>query len=170
MEGNDFCLNRYNHYVVFRLDERQFALNLHTVKRIVRVVEVTPLPKAPEIVHGVVNVQGQIIPVVNIRKRFRIPEREISLSDQLIIAHTSKRTVALVVNSVSGVVERSEQDVIAGEKILPGIEYVEGVMKLEDSIILIHDLNTFLSIKEEKALDDAMKTEIGEQGSGVGDG
>jgi chemotaxis signal transduction protein len=54
-EGNKFSLNIYNHYVVFRLDERQFALNLHSVERVVRAVAVTSLPKAPEIVLGVIS-------------------------------------------------------------------------------------------------------------------
>lgn len=80
-----------------------------------------------------------------------------NLSDQLIIAHTSRRTVALVADAVSGVIERSEQEVIAAEKVLPDIEYVEGVIKLEDGMILIHDLNKFLSLEEEEALDNAMK-------------
>lgn len=163
-------MNNLNQLVVFTLDEQRYALHLAAVERIVRVVEVTPLPKSPEIVLGVVNVQGRIIPVVNIRKRFRLPEREIALSNQLIIASTSRRTGALLVDEVSGVVEISEREMIEAGKILPDMDYVEGVVKLEDGLILIHDLNTFLSIEEEKALDDAMKTEIGEQGSGVGDG
>lgn len=163
-------MNNLNQLVVFTLDEQRYALHLAAVERIVRVVEVTPLPKSPEIVLGVVNVQGRIIPVVNIRKRFRLPEREIALSNQLIIASTSRRTGALLVDEVSGVVEISEREMIEAGKILPDMDYVEGIVKLEDGLILIHDLNTFLSIEEEKALDDAMKTEIGEQGSGVGDG
>jgi len=150
-------VDKLNQLIVLTLDEQRYALHLSAVERIVRVVEVTPLPKAPEIVLGVVNVQGQITPVINIRKRFCLPEREMNLSDQLIIAHTSRRTVALVADAVSGVIERSEQEVIAAEKVLPGIEYVEGVVKLEDGMILIHDLNKFLSLEEEQALDNAMK-------------
>ncbi len=73
-------------YVVFGLDEHSFALRLSAVVRVVRAVEVTPLPRAPEIVLGVINVQGRITPVFDVRKRFRLPAREISLSDQFIIA------------------------------------------------------------------------------------
>jgi len=163
-------MNNLSQLVVFTLDEQRYALYLAAVERIVRVVEITPLPKAPEVVLGVVNVHGQIIPVVNIGKRFRLPEREIALSNQLIIANTSRRAVALLVDEVSGVLEISEREMIEAGKILPDMDYVEGIVKLEDGLILIHGLNTFLSIEEEKALDDAMKTEIGEQGSGVGDG
>ncbi len=149
--------NKRNRLVIFTLDEQRYALHLSAVERVVLVVEVTLLPKAPEIVLGVINMQGRIIPVMNIRKRFRLPEREISLSDQLITARTSSWTVALVVDSVSGVAERSAQEVIAAEKILPGMEYVEGAAKLEDGIVFIHDLDRFLSLEEEKQLNDAMK-------------
>lgn len=145
------------HLVIFNLDEQSYALYLVAVKRIVRLVEITPLPKAPEIVLGILNLQGEIIPVVNIRRRFRLPERETDLNDQLIIAKTQRRTFALAADSVSGVIERPEEDLIAAEKIIPGMEYVEGVIKLEEGIILIHNLDKFLSLDEEKALKEAME-------------
>jgi purine-binding chemotaxis protein CheW len=150
-------MNKSNQLFVFMLDDQRYALHLSAVVRVVRVVEITPLPKAPEIVLGVVNVQGQIIPVFNIRKRFRLPEREINLSDQLIIANTSKQPVALLVDAVSGVIELSEKEVTTFEKILPGTEYIEGVVKLEDGMIFIHDLDRFLSIEEEVALEKALE-------------
>jgi len=99
------------------------------------VIEITPLPKAPEIVIGVVNIQGRIIPVVDLRKRFRLPKREMNLNDKLILLQTSKRSVGIMVDSVVGVIEYPKQEVIIPEKILPGIEYVEGVVKLEDGLI-----------------------------------
>ena len=146
-----------SHIVVFILDEQRYALHLSAVERVIRAVEVTSLPKAPEVVLGIVNVEGRVIPVVNIRKRFRLPEREINSSDQFVIAHTSRRAVALMVDVVSGVVECSEQEVTAAEKIVPGMQYIEGVIKLEDGMILIHNLDKFLSIEEEKTLNNAMR-------------
>lgn len=142
--------------IVFNLDEQRYALRLSAVERIVRIVEITPLPKAPEIVLGVVNVQGQVIPVVNIRKRFRLPDREISLSDHLIISRTARRVVVLVADAVLGVVERWEEEMTAADKILPDLEYVESVVKLEDGLIFIHNLDTFLSLEEEKTLEQAI--------------
>ncbi|MCJ7579526.1 MAG: chemotaxis protein CheW, partial [Candidatus Aminicenantes bacterium] len=138
--------NRINRLVLFTLDEQRYALHLHAVTRVVRIVEITPLPKTPEIVRGVVNVQGQVIPVVNIRKRFRLPERELELSDQLIIANTTRRSVALVVDAVEGVMELSGQNKIPAEEILSGTEYIEGVIKLKDGLVLIHDVDKFLSL------------------------
>jgi len=143
--------------VNFNLDDQKYALFLSAVIRIIRVVEITSLPKAPEIVLGVINMHGLIIPVFDIRKRFRLPQREIQLDHQLIIGSTSSRTVALLVDSVRDVIDISEKKIIAGEKILPGMEYVEGVMKMEDGMILIHDLERFLSFQEEKALHEAIE-------------
>ena len=150
--------------VLFRLDEQHYALHLPAVERVIRAVEVTPLPKAPEIVLGVINAHGQVIPVVDVRKRFRLPEREMELDDHIMIARTPKRLLALPVDSVEGVVAYPEEQMVVSEKIVPGMEYVEGVLKLPDGLILIHNLEKFLSLKEEKALDSAMGEEGEESG------
>jgi purine-binding chemotaxis protein CheW len=143
--------------VVWTLDDQRYALPLSAVKRIVRLVEISSLPKAPSIILGVINVQGQIIPVVNVRKRFRLPEREVRLSDQLIIAFTSKQTVGVIVDTVVGVVEQTAGRIFAAEQIFPGLGYIAGVAKMDDGMVLIHDLGTFLSSEEEGTLDEAMK-------------
>ena len=145
--------------VVFTLDEQRYAMRLAAVERVVRAVEITPLPKAPEIVLGMINAQGRVVPVVNVRKRFRRLEREVELSDQFIIARTSRRTVALVVDAVNDVVPCPEAHVVVAEKILPGLAHVAGVLKLPDGMILLHDLDQFLSLDEEQALAEAMKPE-----------
>jgi purine-binding chemotaxis protein CheW len=142
-------------FVVFTLDG-QYALHLDIVERVVRAAEITPLPRSPDIVLGVINVQGIILPVVNVRRRFRLTEREMEPTDRLIIANSPRRRMALLVDSVTGVVERAEDDVVPAEAIVPRTEYVEGVTKLDDDILLIHDLDSFLSLDEERVLDDAL--------------
>ena len=151
--------NESNYIVLFTLEEERYALHLSAVERVVRAVEITLLPKAPEIVLGVVNVHGRIVPVLNIRKRFRLPERELKLSDQIVIARTSMRTVALVVDAVGGVTELSGKEIVLPEEIVPQMQYVEGVVKLEDGLVLIHDLDRFLSLNEEITLDVAMNAD-----------
>lgn len=143
-------------YVVISLDELRIALRLSVVERVIRAVYVSPLPDAPEIVSGVVNVQGRVIPVVNMRRRFRLADRLMVLTDRLVIAHTNQRPVALVADAVSGVLEYSEPDIIDAASILPDMAYVDGVAKLEDGLILIHDLGRFLSLDEASALERAM--------------
>jgi purine-binding chemotaxis protein CheW len=150
-------MKRLRKLVTFSLDDRKFALYVSAVQRIIRVVEVTPLPAAPEIVVGIINMQGRVIPVFDIRMRFHLPAREVQLNDQLIIASITKRTVALLVDSVNDVVEIPEEKIIDAEQILPELEYVEGVVKTEGGMVLIHDLERFLSLPEDKALDEALE-------------
>lgn len=145
--------------IVFFLDGQRYALSLATVEKVVRAVEVTRLPNAPDIVLGIINVQGRVIPLVNIRRRFRLPEREMALTDQIVIAHTARRPVALVVDAVTGVLEYPEREAVAARGILPDIEYVEGVVKLKDGLILIHNLDRFLSLDEETSLDRALEVD-----------
>jgi purine-binding chemotaxis protein CheW len=150
-------MNRLHQLVTFNLDDQKFALYVSVVRRIIRVIEVTPLPDAPEIVAGIINMQGQIIPVCNIRERFRLAVRDTRLNDQMIIAETGRRVVALHVDSVGDVIEIPEEGIVESGYILPGLEYVKGVVKTEDGMILIHDIEQFLSLHEDKVLQDAME-------------
>ena len=145
--------------VVFSLDGQRYALALAAVERVVRAIEITPLPKAPDIVLGIVNVQGRVVPLINVRRRFRLPEREMALTDQIVIAHTARRPVALVVDAVAGVLDYPEREAVAAQDILPGAGYVEGVVKLKDGLILIHNLDRFLSLDEEASLDRALEVD-----------
>lgn len=142
--------------IVFRLDERRYALPLAVVDRVVRAAEVTPLPKAPAIVLGAINVHGRVVPVLNVRRRFLMPDRDITPSDWFLLAHTERHMVALVVDESEGVVERSEADIVMSTQIVPGLEQFPGVIRLDDGLVLIHDLEKFLSFDEARAVDDAM--------------
>ncbi len=150
-----------SHLVAFVVGEEHYALPLRTVQQVLRTVAITPLPKAPEVVLGVIDFKGNIIPVMSMRKRFGLAEPETSLSDQLIVADTSTRSVALVVNSVIGVVEKAAEEVTEAQKILPGTQYVEGITRLQDGILFIHDLECFLSKKEEQQLDGLVSQAVG---------
>lgn len=143
-------------FVAFNLDGLSLALPLDRVARAVRAVAATPLPQAPEIVCGVVNVQGRIVPVINLRRRFGLAEREIGLDDQLLIAHGATRMLAMVVDAVGGVIECDEKDFVPVDTVVAGTRHVKGIVKGPDGMVLIHDLDSFLSLEEERALDAAL--------------
>jgi purine-binding chemotaxis protein CheW len=142
--------------VVFLLDGRRYGLALPAVEQVIRLVDITPLPRAPVIVTGVINLHGAALPVVDLRRRFDLPARAPEPSDQLICARTRRRRVMLLVDAVSGVEEGGPRDWIDGDSMLPGLEYVSGIVKRGDGLILIHDLDTCLSLEEGRALDRAM--------------
>jgi purine-binding chemotaxis protein CheW len=145
-----------NQLVAFTLNRQPYALRLASVREVLRMVEVTPLPKAPEIVLGVVSLRGAVVPVLSIRRRLGLTEREASLSDHLIVADGACRIVGLVVDVVIGVVERSTEEITEAETIVSGAQYVEGIASLDKDILFIHDLDLFLSQPEERQLHDAL--------------
>ena len=142
--------------VVFTLDDFQFALAIGSVERAIRAVAITPLLHAPAGVCGVVNVGGAIVPVFDPRVRFGLPPRALRVSDQFIIAHTPRRTVALVVDSIVGVVPTAEAAMISSAEILAGLDAIQGVVKLGGGMAFIHDLGHFLSREDDAVLDAAL--------------
>jgi len=144
-------------FLTFRLDGWSCALPLETVERVVRAVEVTPLPAAPAIILGIVNLAGRLLPVLNLRRRFGFPEREVRPSDQFLIAQAGTRTVALAIDEAGGMVEQPPDGIVGPGRIAPGLDRLQGVIKLDGGLILIHNLETFLSLDEARALEEAMR-------------
>ena len=142
--------------IIFRLDRNRLALPLPSVERLVRAVEVAPLPGAPPVVMGAIDVAGHIIPVLNLRRRFGLPEHEISPDDLFLIARTGERDVVLVVDEAEGVVEFDSSAMTDVRRLAPGLEWFARAVGDDDGLILIHDLETFLSADESRSLDVAL--------------
>ena len=143
-------------FVAFTVAGQSFAMPLASVDRVVRMVEVTALPGGPEIVTGVIDLQGCVIPVFDIRKRFSLPPSPIKPSDQLIVVRTSARSISIPVDSVTGLITPKLGDVTHSEQFAPGNPYVIGATQVSGELTLIYDLEKFLSIDEESILDDAL--------------
>jgi purine-binding chemotaxis protein CheW len=141
---------------VFSLDAGRYALPLAAVERIVRAVEITRLPSAPPVVLGAIDVQGRVLPVFNLRRRFGLPEREIDPGDQFVIARSANRSVVLVIDAARDVLQCTASDTISAANIAKGLEHIQGVIRLPDGLVLIQDLDLFLSAAESRALDEAL--------------
>lgn len=143
--------------VVFRLDAHRYALPLSVTERVVRAVAVTPLPNTPAVVLGVIDVAGQLVPVFDLRRRFRLPQRRLSPDDHLVLAQTAYGAVALVTDLVEGVIERDHVEPIPADSLVPGLDVVDGVVRCEDGLVLIQNLERFLSAEEARELEVALK-------------
>jgi len=142
--------------LIFKLDNWKCALPISTVDRVYRAVAITSLPKTPDIVLGVINVRGTILPAINLRSRFHLPPKALVPSAQLIVARMLKRPVALIVDSIEDVIECDEREIVSADSILPGMEHVQGILRLKDGMILIQDLDSLLSLEEEILMDKAL--------------
>jgi purine-binding chemotaxis protein CheW len=154
---------QFRHYVVFALADRQFALPLEAVQRVVHAVAVTQLPKAPEIVAGLVNYQGEILPVINISRRFHLPEKPIQPGHHFIIVQARRKGYVLVADSVTAVIKESRENIIPPAAIIAGMEFLAGVMKLRNGMMLIPDLDRLLTHEESLILKKAVQLEKGKK-------
>jgi purine-binding chemotaxis protein CheW len=133
-----------NQFVVFRLSGQRFGLRLPWVQRVVRAVEITPLPGGPEIILGLVNIHGEVVYVLNLRRALGLPDRELDVGDQFILAKASGRMVALVADQVAGVLEFKNDQVKIGDDFLSSSWRLYGVARTDEEIIPILDLDRMI--------------------------
>lgn len=126
------------------------------MRRVVHAVAIAPLPRAPAIVEGVINLRGTFVPVLDIRARFRLPGKPLAVTDHFIVAEVGERTVAIRADAAVGLFAVDPDAVTDAALVAPNLEMIAGVAKLPDGLALIHDLRAFLSEAEAMALDDAI--------------
>lgn len=139
--------------LVFLLHEARFAVRGEAVREVVRSVAVARLPDAPGIVEGVVNCRGRVVPVLDVRGRFGLPARPLDPDQHFVLADAGPRVVALRVDRALDLLEVSEDDIESAGSAAPGSRYTEGVARLPDGLLVIHDLERFLSLDEGARLD-----------------
>lgn len=148
-------------FLIFIIEGYRFALRLENVERVIPVAELTPLPDAPASIAGAVNWRGRIIPVADIRSRFRLPGRETLLTDKIIITSTESITLGFLADDAAGVFTLKKSDIIAPGDLMPGIARIEGVVRTDDGMIIIQDINRFLSSEEADRLGAAVQKHKG---------
>jgi purine-binding chemotaxis protein CheW len=138
--------------VSFRLGDGRHALALDAVERAIRAAAVTPLPGMPEPMLGIVDLAGDLLPVLSVRRRLGLSEDPVAPEHHFLVARMGARRVALVVDEVEAVLERSwvrpPQDI--------GLRGLRGIVQLDDGLVLIHDLEAFFAPEEWRAVDDAV--------------
>lgn len=142
--------------VAFRLGEQRYAIDLAAAERVLPMVAVSPLPQAPPVALGVINLRGQVIPVLDVRARFGLPARAFGLAGQLLVAHSARRRMALPVDEVLGPMSLPPEAATRADAVLPGIGQVAGMAALPDGTLFIHDLDAFLSLDEDRELGEAL--------------
>lgn len=147
---------KINKIVRFRLEEPRYAIYLSEIERVIQAIEIIPLPKAPQKILGIINIHGEIIPVIDVRSIFRLPRRALHIDDQFIIANTKKRRVALVVDEVLSVTELKNSTSSNTLNELHYADYLSGVAVIDNDVVLINNLEKFLSLEDHKLLDEAI--------------
>ena len=149
--------------LTFSTAGEQYGLPVENVVRIIDMVAITRLPSCPDIVVGVLNFHGQVIPVVDMRKRLGRPFRPYGLRTPIIVALLNSRTMGLVVDTVSGTVNLEPDQMslpshIFGDDMALQTHHLLGIARQEDGLLLILDPTCFLSLEEETVLSKALSS------------
>jgi len=145
--------------VTFTLGTEEYAVNILKVQEINRMTEIAKVPNAPTYVEGVINLRGRVIPVVNLRERFSMTEKERDAQSRIMIMDIQGLTIGLVVDSVSEVlrIPASTVDPTPAMATAMSTEFITGIAKLEDRLIILLDLDKLIEKTEGSAMIEAAK-------------
>ena len=140
--------------VVCELADEHYGLDIAKVFEIIRHQPITPVPRAPRFVKGVINLRGRIIPVVDLRGRFGMDEVEPTKETRIVVAESSSTRVGLIVDSVSEVLLLPLDAVESTPGVASGAdaEYLRGIAKLGDRLVLLLELDGLFGLEDQTAL------------------
>ncbi|OQX81665.1 MAG: chemotaxis protein CheW [Candidatus Omnitrophica bacterium 4484_70.1] len=141
--------------VIFKIGKEEFGVNIHQVKEIVRLTSITPIPRAPKFIEGVVNLRGQVLAVMDLAKRLELPSQPRSEKTRIIIVEVENNTVGMIVDEVTEVLRLPMDKIEKTPQIIESdIEqkYIKGVGKLDNRLLILIDLANVLSLEEKEEI------------------
>ncbi len=142
--------------VTFSIGSEEFGVNILKVKEIIRTMEITKVPRAPDFVEGVINLRSIVIPIIDLRCRFELEAKEADSNTRIIVIEISEILIGFVVDSVSEVLRIPISTVEPPPPVVAGLDsdYVSGVGKLKDRLLILLDLDRLLSTEDMEFLSD----------------
>ena len=148
--------------VVFELGDESYAVDISRVQDINRMQEITEIPHAPESVVGVINLRGRVIPVIDLRKRFGLPDAVHTKDTRIVVVHLEGNLIGVIVDAVSQVLRIPGDIVEPPSPVLAGVDsrYLRGIAKLDDRLVILLDLDFVLSRREQEAISEVLAEEV----------
>ena len=145
--------------VTFTIAQEEFGVEILKVQEIIRTLEITRVPRAPAFVEGVINLRGKVIPIIDLRRRFGIESKPHDKDTRIIVIEINQMIVGFVVDAVSEVLRIPANTVEPPPSIVSGIdsEYISGVGKLDNRLLIMIDLDKLLSEEDHSCLGAACK-------------
>jgi purine-binding chemotaxis protein CheW len=136
--------------VIFTVGKEHYGVGIDAIQEIVRVPEITEVPDAPVFLEGVINLRGRVVPVLDLRKRLRLPGMEKTKTSRVLVIENEGNLTGLLVDAVSEVRKVQPDAVEDPPEMISaiGIEYITGVVKMEDLLIILLNLRSILSIED----------------------
>jgi purine-binding chemotaxis protein CheW len=143
-----------NQLVVFELANEHYGVDIAAVEGIIKMQQITVVPHAPSFVEGVTNLRGSVLPVIDLRKRFNLPQEELTKNSRIIHIAIDNVKVGMIVDGVSEVLRVSDDAIEPTPPIVSTVDsaFITGIAKLEGRLIIMLDLSKVLSINEQDKL------------------
>jgi purine-binding chemotaxis protein CheW len=143
--------------VSFKLGSEEYGVEIAQVQEINRMVAVTHVPRAPQFMEGVINLRGQLIPIIDLRARFGMPRVEHTKNTRIVVTDIGAKRVGMVVDSVSEVLRLATDAIEDAPEMITGVdtEYIRGVGTIEDRLIILLDLAKIITGTEKRELEAA---------------
>lgn len=144
--------------VVFKIEGEEYATGISQVERILEFQKITRIPDAPEYLKGVINCQGRIVPVIDLKQRFGLTSTSISEDSKIIIAKQNQGDIGLIVDNVSEVTDVDDGMISPSPDVIAGIvkKYIKSLIKIDDRIIIYLNLGRILSFDEREQINEIM--------------
>src|SRR5438067_6033582 len=141
--------------VVFQLGAELYGVEIARVHEIIRLQTVTRVPRAPSFVEGVINLRGRVIPVVDMRRRFGLPTAEHTRATRIVVVEIGDQVVGIIVDGVSEVLRVTSGTIEPPSPVVAGLdsEYIHGIAKLPERLVILLDLERILARDERRALE-----------------
>ena len=137
-------------WVTFCLENEKYGINVMQVQEVLRISEIAPVPGAPDYVLGIINLRGNVVTVIDTRKRFGLKPRELGDSTRIVIVEANEQVVGILVDSVAEVVDLKVSEIESAPNV--GTEesskFIQGVASQDDELLIIVDLNKLLTDEE----------------------
>ena len=145
-----------NQFLTFVVEDEIYGVDILKVQEIRGWSDITQIPNAPDYIRGVMNLRGEIVPILDVRRRFKMDELEFTAQTVVIVVNVQKRTVGMVVDSVSDVVDLPNEELRSAPDFGTSIDasFLEGLAPLEDKMIILLNLDRMLESCELVALDE----------------
>ena len=146
-----------NQYVVFRLGETQFGVAIGQVLRIVRLTPITRVPRAPHFLEGVINYRGQVVPVVDLRKRLALPgEEEYGDAARILIVELEDQPIGMLVDAVVRILRLPDDSITPPPEMVAQVNgvYLTGVAYHDERLVVLLDLSRVLTVEEVAEMSD----------------
>lgn len=144
--------------VVFKIEDEEYAVGIGQVERILEFEKITRIPDSPDFLVGLINYQGRIIPVIDLKRKFKLTGTNIRDNSKIIIAKEKDGDIGLIIDDVSQVMDISDEMLSLPPDIVSGIikEYIKGIVKMEKRIIIYLDMAKIISFGEKEELEKVM--------------